>query len=133
MANMYTDVILSNNCNWLSPQAVPDGDVNSYYTYALRFLHDDISWTTFRKKYIENGGDGIFAAWTLCYQEDSIPDVKNRLETMALGDRMNTNKGICPNAELIQKQLMQLTTNQKDEEEMKIQADALDKTIRHFS
>lgn len=133
MANMFTDVIKSNNCTWLRPQSVPDGDVNSYYTYALRYLHNDISWEIFRKQYIANGGDGIFAAWALCYNEDSIPDVKIRLESMGLGGRLNTKVGNCPNAELIQKELMQLTTNQKNEEEMIIQADALDKTIRQYS
>jgi len=133
MAKMYTDVILSNKCDWLKNQSVSDGDINSYYTYAVRFIHDDISWVTFRNKYIENGGDGIFAAWTLCYQEDSIPDIKNRLEILGLANRINTNRGICPNAELIQKELMQLTTNQKNKEEMEIQADALEKTINYFS
>ena len=133
MATMYTDAIQSNKCTWLKPQEVPNGDVNSYYTYSLRYLHSDISWEIFRQKYIENGGDGIFAAWTLCYQEDSIPDIKKRLESMKLTGRLNTKIGICPTAELIQKELMQFTTNQKDEEEMKIQAEALDKTIKYFS
>ena len=52
---------------------------------------------------------------------------------MGLADRFNTQKGICPNAERIQPQLMQFTTNQKDEDEMKQQADCLGRTIRHFS
>ena len=133
MAKMYADVIHSNKCAWLKPQEISNGEINSYYTYALRFLHDDISWDSFRKKHIEHGGDGIFAAWVLCYQEDSIPDVNNRLNSMGLGGRLNTKTGVCSNAELIQKELMQLTTNQKDEDEMKIQADALNKTIRFFS
>ncbi len=133
MAKMYSDVIQSNKCSWLMPQTVPDGDVNSYYTYALRYVHPDVSWDSFRKKHIENGGDGIFAAWALCYQEDSIADIKNRLYKMGLANRMNTDNSICPNAELIQKLLMQFTTNQKDDDEMEIQADALDKTIRYFS
>ena len=133
MAKMYSDVIHSNKCAWIKPQEVSSGDINSYYTYALRYLHGDISWDSFRKKHIEHGGDGFFAAWALCYQEDSIPDVNNRLKSMGLEGRLNTKTGICPNAELIQKELMQLTTNQKNEEEMKVQADALDKTIRYFS
>ena len=133
MAKMYSDVIQSNKCSWLMPQTVPDGDVNSYYTYALKYVHPDVSWDSFRKKHIENGGDGIFAAWRLCYQEDSILDVKNRLKKMGLTKRMNTKTGICPNAELIQKELMQFTTNQRNENEMKIQANALDKTIKYYS
>jgi perosamine synthetase len=133
MAKMYSDVIQSNKCSWLMPQTVPDGDVNSYYTYALRYVHPDVSWDSFRKKHIENGGDGIFAAWALCYQEDSILDVKNRLKKMGLAKRINTKTGTCPNAELIQKELMQFTTNQKDNDEMKIQAEALYNSIKYFS
>jgi len=133
MAEFYSDIISSNSCSWLKPQQVTVGDINSYYTYALRFLHPDVSWTSFRKKHIENGGDGIFAAWALCYQEDSIPAIMERLKSMGLDNRLVINNGICPNAEMIQPTLMQLTTNQKDINEMKVQADAFDKTIRYFS
>ncbi|NJK97408.1 MAG: hypothetical protein HC905_23085 [Bacteroidales bacterium] len=52
---------------------------------------------------------------------------------MGLNNRFITDKGICPVAEKIQSQLMQFTTNQKDDEEMKVQADALYKTIKYFS
>ena len=130
---MYLAVISDLNCDWLRPQSVPQGEINSYYTFAMKFIHPDISWENFRLEYIKNGGDGIYAAWTLCYLEDSIPDIKNRLSKMGLDKRFNTQLGQCPIAENIQPQLMQLTTNQKDEDEMKIQADVLNKTIKHFS
>jgi len=52
---------------------------------------------------------------------------------VAVTGRLNTESGICPNAEKIQPKLMQFTTNQKDEEEMRIEADALYKTIKDFS
>ena len=58
----------------------------------MRFLNDDVKWTDFRKKYIENGGDGIYAAWMLCYLEDSIDDVKDFLRPMGLAERFNTDK-----------------------------------------
>ncbi len=132
MAKMYLDVIDDTNCDWLVPQYTPPGDRNSYYTFAARFLKDDVEWLEFRKKFIENGGDGIYAAWSLLYQEDSIADIKSILKPIGLKDRFNTEDGICPVAEEIQPQLMQFTTNQKDEEEMKIQADALYKTIKYF-
>ena len=133
MAKMYINVINDNNCNWLIPQKVPYGDRNSYYTFAAKFTNTDFSWEDFRQRYIKNGGDGIYAAWSLCYQEDSIPDIKNRLKKMGIDNRFNTNDGICPNAELVQKQLMQFTTNQKNDEEMIKQCEALDKTIKYFS
>jgi perosamine synthetase len=55
------------------------------------------------------------------------------LSPLGLAGRFNTEKGQCPNAEMIQPQLMQFTTNQKDEEEMKKQAEALKKTVDYFT
>ena len=132
MAKMYTDVIKETSCNWLIPQNVPLGDVNSYYTYAMRFQNKDVSWEEFRIEYIANGGDGIYAAWTLCYLEDSVNDIQARLAKMGLNERFNTALGQCSVAEKVQSQLMQLTTNQKYEQEMKTQAEALRKTITFF-
>lgn len=132
MAKLITRVINDAGCEWLKPQSVPNGDVNSYYTYALKFLHTELSWEDFRMEYIKNGGDGIYAAWTLCYLEDSVDDIKYRLNKMGLGDRFNKEHGQCPVAEQTQPKLMQLTTNQKDEQEMQVQADALFKTIKTF-
>lgn len=121
-------------CKWIAPQKTPEGDRNSYYTFAAKLLRDDMEWSDFRKKYVEFGGSGIYAAWCLCYKEGSIEDIRNRLlKPIGLNERFNTETGICPEAEKIQAQLMQFTTNQKDEEEMKIEAEALYNTIQYFS
>ncbi len=133
MAAMYADVISSTRCDWLKAQVTPEGDRNSYYTFGARFLNENIKWEDFRKKYVENGGDGVYAAWSLTYKEDSIGDIERFLGSLGLGGRMDTSNGICPNAEEIQPQLMQFTTNQKDQDEMEKQAKALERTIRHFS
>jgi perosamine synthetase len=133
MAQIYLEVIRTSSCDWLIPQYTPSGDRNSYYTFAAKFIRKDIEWLEFRQKFVELGGDGIYAAWALCYKEDSIDDVKNILESIGLEGRFNTNDGICPVAEDTQPLLMQFTTNQKDEVEMKIQAEALYKTIKFFS
>lgn len=133
MAQKYNDVIRAANCNWLVPQATPAGDEHAYYTFGAKYLKDDVPWEAFRKKYIEYGGDGIYAAWSLCYQEDSIPEIQAMLSVMQLGGRLKCEAGICPQAEILQPKLMQFTTNQKDEQEMNIQAEALEKTLRYFS
>ena len=133
MARMYKEVIEATGCDWLVPQFTLEGDRNTYYTFAAKYLKDDVPWEDFRQKFIENGGDGIYAAWTLSYQEDSIPDVKRILKSLHLHGRLNTELGICPSAEEVQPKLMQFTTNQKDEEEMRIEADALYRTIKDFS
>ncbi len=133
MADGYSEAIKANNCDWLIPQKLNQGDRNSYFAFAARFIKDDVEWADFRSKMVEFAGDGVYAAWALCYQEDSIPEIKRRLAAIGLDNQFNTQEGICPNAELIQPQLMQFTTNQKDEEEMKIQSEALYKTINYFS
>jgi perosamine synthetase len=131
MAKMYLEVL--EGCVWLKPQATPEGDINTYYTFAVKFLRKDIKWEDVRRKHIEYGGDGIYAAWALTYKEDSLADIKRFLKSIRLDNRIIAEARICPNAELIQPQLMQFTTNQKDEEEMKQQAEALYKTIKYFS
>ena len=141
MGLMFKDVIDDLKCDWLIPQKTPDGDVNSYYSFAARMINPDIKWQDFRKKYVEIANDGVYSAWALCYKEDSIPDVKRRLKkigyngfrsSLGLLPYFNTRDGICPNAEMIQPQLMQFPTNQKDENEMKEVADALHKTLQYF-
>jgi len=133
MANMFRKVIEDTNCNWIKPQKTPIGDLNSSYAFAATLEHDNVSWEEFRLKFIENGGDGFYAAWTLCYLEDSIGDIRNILKKNGLDEYFNTDLGICPNAEMVQKKIMQFTTNQKNEDEMKSQADALRKTINFYS
>jgi perosamine synthetase len=133
MAAKYRSVIESNKCGWLVPQKTPVGDVNSYYSFAVKYTRKDLPWLDFRKKYIEFGGDGIYAAWALCYLEDSVPEIQELLRKIHLGGRFKAEPNLCPVAESVQQQLMQFTTNQKDEAEMDRQAECLDKTIRFFS
>jgi perosamine synthetase len=131
MAELYTEAI--GNVEWLRPQKTPAGDVNSHFCFAMRLTHESVTWEQFRQKHIEFGGDGIYAAWTLCYLEDSLDDIRSIFGPMGLGDRLSYTRGLCPTAERIQGQLMQLTTNQKDESEMQQQAETLARVVRHFS
>ena len=133
MAKKYLKAISDSKVDWLVPQKVPEGDINCYYTFAVKLERDDIEWTDFREKYYEFSGDGIYAAWALLYKEDSIRDIKNRLFKIGLKDNFNTQDGICPNAEMIQPKLMQFPTNMKDEDEMDFNAECLLKTINYFS
>ena len=103
------------------PQKVQDGYRNSYYTFAARFLGNDynISWYDFRKKYMEFGGDGIYAAHQLVYDEPCFRDNK-------------IGYGNAPISEELQKELMLFTTNQSNEDERKTQIIALEKTLSYF-
>ena len=140
MARKYLDAI--RNCSWLTPQYVPAGYINSYWTFTFLFNGDEqkgISWYDFRDKFLEFGGDKIRSAFALVYNEPSMetldkygkyfPDEDKKQGLLHIGYLKNTK---CPNAEKIQKRIMQLTTNQLDEDEMHKQADALRQTIEYF-
>jgi len=127
-------------CNWILPQKTPKGFVNSYYTFAARFEGErlGVSWYDFRKKFMEFGGDGIYAAWQLVYNEPimKLIDKEGRF-FKDLPDQAKHFKGYlkgvhCPVAEKLQPKLMQFTANQGIEGDMNKQMNALKKTIQFF-
>lgn len=121
VANMFWDEM--RQCDYLIPQHVPDGCVNSYYTLGVRYEGEKsigVSWQGFRKKYIENGGDGIYAAWSIPYQEPAMCNVY-------------TPYPHCPVAEALQPKLMQFKTNYRDMDLALMKAEALGRTIRGYA
>ena len=121
MAKSYLDAIDESGNDLLIPQFVPAGYRHCYYTFGAVFNGGKygLAWQEFRKKYIEFGGDGIYAAWQTVNNEPAFKD-------------NNIGWGEVPVAEKLQKVMMQFTTNQKDEAEMHIQAEALKKTLAFF-
>ena len=117
----YLESIKKSGFDILIPQHTPKGYTNSYYTFAALFNGEKygVTWQDFRKKYMEFGGDGVYAAWQVVYNE---PCFKNN--KIGWGD--------APIAEKLQKNLMQFTTNQKNNGEIKVQVDALKKTLEYF-
>lgn len=126
IAMFYREAI--KDCDWLIPQATPDGFVNSYWTYAVRLDTDAtaISWNDFRKVYIKNGGESYYAAWALTYLE---PALKGKIFSE---NNIKYKKGLCPVAEKIQPQMKQLKTNFENLGYAKQQAEILKKTIGRF-
>jgi perosamine synthetase len=129
IAQFYIETI--DNCDFLIRQKVDDKSLHAYWTFAVRFIHKEVTWERFRVKFIEYGGSGIYAAWKLLYQEDVFTN----------GNWMKMNKSLyknykltrCPNAELIQPQLMQFPLNDRSIDEAMTNIDALNKTINYFS
>lgn len=129
------------NCDFLKPQKVPKDFIHSYWTFTVKYEGKErkgVSWYDFRKKFMAFGGDGIYAAWALVYNEPIMQlisregkffkDVKGQAKSH-IGFLKNVN---CPKAEMIQPKLMQFTTNQGIEKDMDIQMNALIKTINYF-
>ena len=112
-AEMFLDVM--NECDYFIPQLVPEGCYHTYYTLAALY-NGPVSWEEFRKRYIENGGDGIYGCWSVPYQEPIMEKMKIR--------------GNCHVAEAIQPKIMQFKTNYRDLELAYKKADALKKTVK---
>lgn len=121
-------------CNWLRPQMIKKGNIHSYWTYVTALDTDRVPWHVFRNKYLELGGDGIYAAWKLAYQE---PMFRNKTflnrEKLGIYDTYDYNNVLCRNAEFLQPRLLQFKTNYYGEETAKKQADILRQTIDYFS
>lgn len=103
-------------CDYLIPQK---GEPNSYYTLGAVYEGQErmgVSWKDFRKAYMNNGGDGIYSAWSVPYQEPALSFLS----------------GSCPVAETIQPKLMQFKTNYRDETLAIKKAEALYTTIMKY-
>jgi perosamine synthetase len=106
--------------NLLKAQKSVIGANNSYYTFSTRFIgNDNVDWQAFRKKYMEFGGDGIYAASKLLYQEPIFSELK-------------IGKGKAINAEKLQKEIMNFTTNQSSENDIDIQCEIMLRTRKYF-
>lgn len=130
IAQLYLEALAG--CDYLIPQHTPEGCLNTYWTFAATYERTDVSWQQFRKKYIEFGGDGIYAAWALSYEETLMAEGHYKKHCPMIYDKLEFPRGICPNAEEVQPKLMQFVTNYGSIEEAKPMADALRKTIRFF-
>jgi perosamine synthetase len=98
--------------------------------------HPKLTWHQFRDKFVEMGGDGIYSAWKLSYQEPLLQDSsnlgwRNRLisKKRLLSYRQ---KGLCPVAENYQPKLLAFKTDYWDENEGYKQAEILKKLIKLY-
>ena len=132
MGAMFEAVVDSDGSGLVAYQKRPNGDASSYWCFTTKLNTDVVDWRDFRDQHIKNGGDPIYACWALLYQEDSVNEIIGIQKAMGL-EPMNVTDGICPNAELVQPQIQQFPTNQNSSYEMEEQAEALSKTLRHYS
>jgi perosamine synthetase len=128
VARLFDEVI--NGSDLLIRQAEPEGYKNTYWSYSviLDSKHPETDWFRFRKIFMENGGDGYYAAWKLSYDE---PLFQNKVQHNK-GIWQKYEKGLCPVAEFLQCRMIQFKTNYWTIEEAEKQADILSKTIKIF-
>lgn len=128
VAKLFDEVIKSTDK--VIPQINPSECKNAYWTYAMVLNTDkpEKEWYRFRDLFQKNGGDGYYAAWKLSYNEPYFLDVVQNSD----GVWQKYNSNLCPNAEYLQKRMIQLKTNYWDFSEAEKQAEILDKTIKAF-
>lgn len=128
VASLFNDAL--KNQTLLKPQVEPEGYKNSYWTYCavLNTTKPDVDWYRFRDLFQKNGGDGYYAAWKLSYNE---PAYLNILQNEP-GVWQKYDANLCPNAEFLQKRMIQLKTNYFDLEEARVQSEILKKTVKDF-
>lgn len=137
VAHLFIEAI--GDCGWLKPQATPPHCVNSYWSLAVRLVHPRLEWTAFRKKFMELGGDGIYAAWKLSYMEPmfqmgsvNFSGKEKIVEATYRGAMQNFAPGLCPVSEKLQRQILAFKTNYWDWSRAEKQAEILKKTIQYF-
>lgn len=130
IAQMYAEAV--DGCDYLIPQKTPSGYVNTYWTWTCRYERVDVSWKEFRAKYVELGGDGIYAAWALLYDETIFASGDWKKLCPPLYGPLEYRRPICPVADRTQPKLMQFVTNFGSVDEARPQIEALRKTIRYF-
>ena len=136
-ANLFIEAI--GHCSWLKAQTTPSDCVNSYWALAVRLTHPSITWSDFRTKFMELGGDGIYAAWKLSYQEPMFRETTRNFsgkEEVLKGARKGGlpayPDGLCPIAERVQKQILAFKTDYWDWERAERQAEVLKKTVSSY-
>ncbi|MBE0613481.1 MAG: DegT/DnrJ/EryC1/StrS family aminotransferase [Burkholderiales bacterium] len=121
--------------DWFIPQKVGNDYAHSYYTWVARLEKPDIAWHQFRDRFVELGGDGIYAAWQLTYLEPMFKEMRllGRENFISIENKSNYREGICPVAERLQPRLAQFKTNYWNIDDAKRQAEVLSKTLASFA
>ena len=121
-------------CDYLVPQKVPAECNSSYWTVAMKYEREDVSWQNFRAKFVEFGGDGIYAAWALLYHETVVTSGAWKRRCPPLYDTIDFPlEGLCPNAEAVQPKIMQFVNNYGSLEEAAPHVEALGRTIEFYA
>lgn len=133
-ANLFIEAMKT--CDYLIPQELPPGYVNSYYTLGVIYEGQKsigVSWEIFRKAYVEAGGEGIYGAWSVPYLEPMVANRQFAKRCPWVYENISYPVGLCPVAESIQPKIMQFKTNYRSEKLAGIKADILRNVIKKFA
>ncbi|HHT9112398.1 MAG TPA: DegT/DnrJ/EryC1/StrS family aminotransferase [Candidatus Wunengus sp. YC65] len=133
-ANLFIEAMKT--CDYLIPQELPFGYVNSYYTLGVIYEGQKsigVSWEDFRKAYVEAGGDGIYGAWSVPYLEPMVANRQFAKRCPWVYENIRYPVGLCPVSESIQPKIMQFKTNYRSGKLAEIKADILRNVIKKIA
>ena len=93
-------------------------------------------WRTFRKAFIEHGGDGLYGVWTPVHLEPVFQNLEDRApnyDPRYKGQVKSYNEGDCPNVEAFRRRICLFKTGMQTLDKVRAQVDALGATIRYFA
>jgi perosamine synthetase len=121
--------------DWFIPQKVGADYGHSYWTWVARIEHPNVTWHQFRDRFVQLGGDGVYAAWKLTYLEPMFQEMclLGREDFISQGNKDRYIEGSCPVAERLQPRLVQFKTNYWNIVDAQKQAEILSKTLVSLS
>lgn len=135
IATFYLEAL--EGCDWIIPQAVPEGFENTYWTFTVKYEGEKaygLTWKEFYNLYKKNGGDGFYGGLSVPYFEPVMqnkPFLKGYLPDCDIyRNAFNYESGSCPVAEAVQPKMMQFKTNYRDLKIAREKAEILKSTIR---
>jgi perosamine synthetase len=120
--------------DWFVPQRVGVDYTSSYWTWVTLLDTSKVGWHEFRDRFLENGGDGVYAAWKLTYLEPMFQSLNllGRERFISPENLAKYKPGLCPVAERIQLRLLQFKTNYWEIGRAHEQAGILRRTLASF-
>lgn len=142
IASQYEAVIRETKCSWLIPPTVPEAVTHSYWCYPCLFDQDSlgVDWRSVRQTYIQQGGDGLYGAWSPVHLEPVFQTMtfygsrekSPHCDPRYRGDVKGYAEGDCPNVEAFQRKLFLFKTGMQTHEKVERELDALRATIRYY-
>ena len=137
------EVIKAEKCEWLIRPLVPEGMTHSAYIYAC-ILDEDalgVDWRTFRKTFVDKGGDGLYGSQRPAHLEPVFRDMSffkekeqaPHFDPRYRGSVKGYHEGDYPAVESICTRMCLFKTSMQTLGRVETEVDALSSAIRHYS
>lgn len=147
LAKLYSEAL--QDCEWLKPQKIIDGNWSPYHIWAATFTGDEhgVKYNEFMNELKKNGADYFLPSFmpygafdlepspSYMYPIFSSPEVNwvvSDVYDKIYDGKINYSKGICPNAEYVVPRMLNTVLSPIENELIEKYALGLSKTIKHF-